>query len=282
MTDTGISFPKKSQETLEILSSQQRLANGLLFYGEPGAFLKDATHRFVSLWQQKHEPELKQIVFDDPDRATTDVIQINEEKKIKIDHIKTLQSEIKYGPHERSMLFVIIHRCDQMTTEAANAFLKTLEDPPDQTCFILFSYDRPRLLRTILSRCQSYYFPKSTLQHVQAYAKHHFNKDADPSLIPKQYPRLIAAIQTQTLPNTSYLTYQELKNASPVKQLAHINEMSSNKIMAKTHLYSWIEELLNQTTPPISILTQLVDTLRYIDSNTNTKLLLESALISTP
>jgi DNA polymerase-3 subunit delta' len=73
---------------------------------------------------------------------------------ISIELVRELGARLGYPPHEARARVVLIEDADRMTAEAANAFLKTLEEPPPRTHFILVSAAPDRLLITILSRCQ--------------------------------------------------------------------------------------------------------------------------------
>jgi DNA polymerase-3 subunit delta' len=88
--------------------------------------------------------------------------------QIKIGQIRELQDAIAFKPLIGSRKWFVIDEADAMNAEAANCFLKTLEEPPDHSVLILVS-GRPRaLLPTILSRCQSVRFsppPLQTLSH---------------------------------------------------------------------------------------------------------------------
>jgi DNA polymerase-3 subunit delta' len=77
---------------------------------------------------------------------------------ISIDDIRELQEKLEFQPYEGRRKVAVISGAEEMTTEAANAFLKVLEEPSPTTHFILVS-DRPSaLLPTILSRCQKVRF----------------------------------------------------------------------------------------------------------------------------
>lgn len=77
---------------------------------------------------------------------------------LKIEQIRELQKQVQYKPYQGQRHVYIMEKVDTMTQEAANSFLKTLEEPSGQTVFIL-STDQPyALLPTILSRCQQCQF----------------------------------------------------------------------------------------------------------------------------
>ena len=73
---------------------------------------------------------------------------------IKIDRIREIQKELSLRPVEASKKACIVSQADRMNQNAANAFLKTLEEPPGSAVIILLSDTPTALLPTILSRCQ--------------------------------------------------------------------------------------------------------------------------------
>ncbi|MBQ9394559.1 MAG: DNA polymerase III subunit delta' [Proteobacteria bacterium] len=88
-----------------------------------------------------------------------DVIEIEETAAtIKIEVIRDLQSRLVYAPYESARRFVLIHDIHKMQEAAANCFLKTLEEPPESTTFILMTNQIQRIIPTIISRCQSVRF----------------------------------------------------------------------------------------------------------------------------
>lgn len=72
---------------------------------------------------------------------------------LKIEEIKNLIQKINLS-RQLNYRFVIIQSVERMTIAAANAFLKTLEEPPEKTIFLLTTNDQSRVPKTILSRCQ--------------------------------------------------------------------------------------------------------------------------------
>ena len=73
---------------------------------------------------------------------------------MKIDQIRELQKQISYKPMEGRRKIYIILGVERMTREAANSFLKTLEEPPGTSTLILVTTNMNALLPTIRSRCQ--------------------------------------------------------------------------------------------------------------------------------
>ena len=75
-------------------------------------------------------------------------------QKIKIEQIRELNRSLGYAPFSGGYRVCVIHRAEAMTGEAANSFLKTLEEPPAGNIFVLNATDPRDLLPTIVSRCQ--------------------------------------------------------------------------------------------------------------------------------
>ena len=90
--------------------------------------------------------------------ATTDVIEIDAASNRGIDDIRDLRERVKYAPTQLKTKFYIVDEAHQITGAAANAFLKTLEEPPPHTRFVLATTDPEELLQTIVSRCQRFDF----------------------------------------------------------------------------------------------------------------------------
>ncbi|MER3438292.1 MAG: DNA polymerase III subunit gamma/tau [Chloroflexota bacterium] len=90
--------------------------------------------------------------------STTDIIEIDAASNRGIDDIRDLRERVKYAPTQLQTKFYIIDEAHQITGAAANAFLKTLEEPPAHTKFVLATTDPEELLPTIVSRCQRFDF----------------------------------------------------------------------------------------------------------------------------
>lgn len=73
---------------------------------------------------------------------------------IKIEQMRELQRVVALTPHAGLRHVCLLERCEAMTGEAANSFLKTLEEPPADIVFILLAEQPQRLLPTVISRCQ--------------------------------------------------------------------------------------------------------------------------------
>jgi DNA polymerase-3 subunit gamma/tau len=158
--------------TLRNAIRKERIAPAYLFCGPRGTG-KTSTARILAKAANCLDP--------DPDRrpcnecaacvainsgATPDVIEIDAASNRGIDDIRDLRERARYAPTQLKTKFYIIDEAHQITGAAANAFLKTLEEPPPQTKFILATTDPEELLPTIVSRCQRFDFRAHTVETI--------------------------------------------------------------------------------------------------------------------
>ncbi|WP_269621992.1 DNA polymerase III subunit gamma/tau [Prochlorococcus marinus] len=92
-----------------------------------------------------------------------DVIEIDAASNTGVDNIRELIEKAQFAPVQARWKVYVIDECHMLSNAAFNALLKTLEEPPSQTVFILATTDPQRLLQTILSRCQRFDFRRISL-----------------------------------------------------------------------------------------------------------------------
>ncbi len=80
-------------------------------------------------------------------------------KQISVDQVRSLADFFGMSAHQGGRRVVVIHPAEAMNTNAANALLKNLEEPPQGLLFILVAHKPQQLLPTILSRCLSFVLP---------------------------------------------------------------------------------------------------------------------------
>jgi DNA polymerase-3 subunit gamma/tau len=93
-----------------------------------------------------------------------DVLEIDAASNRGIDEIRALRDAVKFAPAVMRMKVYIIDEAHMLTKEGANAFLKTLEEPPPYAVFILATTAPEALPPTILSRCQRYAFRRIPIE----------------------------------------------------------------------------------------------------------------------
>ena len=100
------------------------------------------------------------------DESIMDVTEMDAASNRKIEDIRDLLEEIRYTPAQAKYRVFIVDEVHMLTTEAFNALLKTLEEPPSYVIFILATTEPHKLPATILSRCQRFDFHRVTPQAI--------------------------------------------------------------------------------------------------------------------
>ncbi len=96
------------------------------------------------------------------DGSSMDVVEVDAASNRGIDEIRDLRETVKFAPVEGKYKVYIIDEVHMLTTEAFNALLKTLEEPPSHVVFILATTEPHKIPATIHSRCQRYDFRRIT------------------------------------------------------------------------------------------------------------------------
>ena len=97
-----------------------------------------------------------------------DVMEQDAATNNKVDDIRDLIDEVQYPPQEGRYKVYILDEAHMLTMGAVNAFLKTLEEPPENVVFILATTDPQKLPITILSRCQRFEFRRIKASDIEA------------------------------------------------------------------------------------------------------------------
>ncbi|MFO7820058.1 MAG: DNA polymerase III subunit gamma/tau [Halanaerobacter sp.] len=100
------------------------------------------------------------------DNNSIDVLEIDAASNRGINEIRELREKVKFSPTEGNYKVYIIDEVHMLTTEAFNALLKTLEEPPEYVIFILATTEPNKLLSTILSRCQRFDFGRLSISNL--------------------------------------------------------------------------------------------------------------------
>ncbi len=101
----------------------------------------------------------------------------SDDRSIKREEIDVLISSVSQKPYESDRKIYIINNSEDMTMQAANTFLKTLEEPAGNTTMILLTENSNLLISTIVSRCQIIKFDKVNNEQIVNYIKNKFNLD---------------------------------------------------------------------------------------------------------
>ena len=96
-----------------------------------------------------------------------DIIELDAASNNGVDDIREIIEQVPYAPLLVKYKVYIIDEVHMLTTQAFNALLKTLEEPPAHVIFILATTDPQKVIPTVLSRCQRYNFSKINLYEIK-------------------------------------------------------------------------------------------------------------------
>ncbi len=144
-----------------------RIGHAFLFTGSRGVGKTSAARIFAKALNCKTGPAEEPCNSCENCVAITagnaaDVIEIDGASNRGIDEIRLLRENVTYLPHNSPYKIYIIDEVHMLTTEAFNALLKTLEEPPAHVKFIMATTDVHKMPMTILSRCQRFDFGRLT------------------------------------------------------------------------------------------------------------------------
>jgi len=177
-------------------------------------------------------------------RAHPNVLWVEPEKKgqvIKVDQIREVIDFVNHSALHAGYRIVIIHTADDMNISAANALLKTLEEPSAETLFILISTQATQLPATIRSRCQRLIFNQPNPNEVLPWLQQAMGEvDIAPELLLK------------------------ITNGAP---LAALNSLNENHLQERKILFDVLVQLQKKENNPLSaaVTIQEMELLQTID-----------------
>ena len=98
--------------------------------------------------------------------TSIDVIEMDAASNRSVDDVRDLRERVAYAPAGGHWKVYILDEAHMLTKEAWNAFLKTLEEPPPNTVFVLATTESHRVMATIADRCQRFDFQRPTIEQI--------------------------------------------------------------------------------------------------------------------
>jgi DNA polymerase-3 subunit gamma/tau len=158
--------------TLKNAIKEKRIAHAYLFTGPRGVG-KTTTARILAKTlncenSKNSEPCNEcEMCKSIQNSQLIDIIEIDGASNRGIDEIRSLRDSVKYAPTRGKYKVYIIDEVHMLTKESFNAFLKTLEEPPEHIIFIFATTDVHKVPLTIISRCQRYDFRRIQLDKIK-------------------------------------------------------------------------------------------------------------------
>jgi DNA polymerase-3 subunit gamma/tau len=149
--------------TLENAISQQRIAHGYILSGQRGTGKTTVARILARCLNCIQGPTITPCgvcasCLEVTAGNSPDVIEIDAASNRGINEMRELRENVRYRPARDRYKVFIVDEAHQITSEAFNALLKTLEEPPDWVVFVLCTTEAHKIPTTIASRCQQFSF----------------------------------------------------------------------------------------------------------------------------
>lgn len=150
---------------------KNRLAHAYLFTGPKGVGKTSTARILAKALNCKNGPTINPCLkcaacIEINESRNFDVIEIDGASNRGIDEVRTLRENVKFAPTQGKFKIYIIDEVHMLTTEAFNALLKTLEEPPEFVKFIFATTQPHKVIPTVLSRCQRLDFRRISLMEI--------------------------------------------------------------------------------------------------------------------
>lgn len=260
MSTTAI-YPWQQNDWARLRELRKRPPHGLLFKGPKGIGKFDLAMNFAQslLCQQPGKGDLacgacpschwfEQGSHPDFRLLQSDSLSLEGEesesgkkpsKQISVDQIRGLADFVGMSAHQGGRRVVIVHPAETMNANAANALLKSLEEPPTGLLFILISHKPQQLLPTILSRCLSFALPAPDAASAIRWLQEQGVKDPGAALTTSGFAPL------QALQLDEQLSGEREKLLRAVRQPAALDVFALAEALQKTEqvlVVQWLQQ----------------------------------------
>jgi DNA polymerase III subunit gamma/tau len=148
--------------TLKNAIDNNQLAQALLFCGPRGVGKTTCARILAKMINDFDETN---------DGGALNIFELDAASNNSVDDIRNLIDQVRYPPQYGKYKVYIIDEVHMLSTQAFNAFLKTLEEPPSYAIFILATTEKHKIIPTILSRCQIFDFNRIQVSDIADHLK---------------------------------------------------------------------------------------------------------------
>ena len=241
-----ISGHKQQLEFLASTLAKGKLAHGYTFAGPQGVGKKKIALALAYELLGSHK------------EFHPDLLLIDGKEGIKIEQVRELVYKLSLKPYQAQYKVAIIHEAENLTSEAANALLKSLEEPKPYNVIILVTSNPNRLPKTILSRTQKINF--GFIDQV--------SEETEESIRAEDF-------------------YKVFANGELIEKLVTAYEIADlETVEIKNLLDRWAQKLqtelrMSATKKIAAKISQVIQSRRLLDQNVNAKLLLTNLMLNT-
>ena len=178
--------------TLKTAIASGRLAHAYLFCGPRGVGKTTCARIFAKTINCEHPTPEGEACNECPsckafnDQRSYNINELDAASNNSVDNIRDLTEQVRIPPQTGRYRVFIIDEVHMLSQAAFNAFLKTLEEPPEYAIFILATTEKQKVIPTILSRCQIYDFSRITVPDIVQQLKYvceQENIEAEPAAL---------------------------------------------------------------------------------------------------
>jgi DNA polymerase III subunit delta' len=266
-------YPWQESAWTQLQALRARMPHAILFHGAAGTGKADFIEHFAQSllcenagpgghacgacvscgwFGQQNHPDFRRVRPESFEDELTGDGEEGEEKKaaktktpskeIKIEQIRQLSDFMNISTHRQGLRVVVLYPAEALNMPASNALLKTLEEPPPGTVFLLSSNSLDRLLPTILSRCRKFALPMPGHDEALAWLKAQGVADADSWLREQGGAPLAALAQSESGSREEMdLLLQMLAHPSVEAALRAADKMQKVPLAS---LVSWLQRWL--------------------------------------